>query len=158
MVGDIDKKNGTGHTFPDERDLCLSQQQTADVEYNQSQPQTQHRRCQFPTNHRNSFKQLFSDLISESLLSITFGLLTTPLCSYHETTTQKPAALAANQPHLFQQKLVDQLRHHQATGSCTRKHLNFPLPQTRSSNCIPFHERQICSDCQQHPEATSTYS
>ena len=61
----------------------------ADVGSNQSQPQTQHSRCQCPTNHRNSLKQLFLDLISEnhkpallraiseSLLRINSGLFNT---------------------------------------------------------------------------------
>ena len=64
--GTNDKYTGTWHMYTEKRDLYFSQQPAADMEPNQSQPQTQHSQCQFPINHRSSLKQLFSELISES--------------------------------------------------------------------------------------------
>ena len=122
------------------------------MESDQSQPQTQYSRCQipsnhshrlnttdasFPTNHRNSLKQFFSELISkshkpvllraisESLLRISSDIFPIPLCRYHETTTQQLATLA-NQQH--------QLRYHQAADTCITKQ-QAPAP---TSTCI-FH-------------------
>ena len=93
------------------------------MESNQLQSQNQHSRSNFPTNHRNFLKQLFSELIRESFKpallradmrkpskEYLWSLLHTS-CRYHETTTRQPAWLVEKMLHLF--------LHHQAADTAT---------------------------------------
>ena len=108
LGGEGDELFSTGSSTHNTSVSPTRQQPVSDIGSNHSLPHTQHSRCKVLSNHiiylkqflsepnyenhHQLFKDLFQKVSSGSPLVFSF----TPLCMYHETTTQLSARLVAD--------------------------------------------------------------